>query len=122
MSWSDTPCALLWAGSVWQLGATPAAVRHAALRTRSLRIPAPCPVPSAPLLICTLSRRYGGLLLAAGGLSLASGDELRLLLSAVAFFVLDRKASVEEAALVDRFGADYAELQRKTKKLIPYIY
>lgn len=76
--------------------------------------------PAGPHAPCP--RRYGGLLLAAGGLALASGDELRLLLTAAAFFVLDRKASVEEAALVDRFGADYAELQRRTKKLIPYIY
>lgn len=36
--------------------------------------------------------------------------------------MLDRKASVEEAALVERFGDDYTQLQRKTKKLLPYIY
>lgn len=46
---------------------------------------------SHPLRGSTLPRRYGGLLLAALGLSLALGDELRLAFALAVFLILDRK-------------------------------
>lgn len=65
---------------------------------------------------------YGGLVLASAGLGLALSDDLRVALAALVFLVLDRKASYEERLLEERFGAEYAEYKKSTKKLLPYIY
>jgi protein-S-isoprenylcysteine O-methyltransferase Ste14 len=66
---------------------------------------------------------YGGIILAAAGLSLASGDEARLALTALTFYVLDQKATVEEEYLEERYPAEYAEYKRSgVKKLIPWLY
>jgi len=65
---------------------------------------------------------YGGIILAAAGLSLATGDEARLALTALTFYVLDQKASVEEEYLEEKYPGEYAQYRRTTKKLIPWLY
>lgn len=66
---------------------------------------------------------YGGIILAAAGLSLATGDEARLALTALTFYVLDQKATVEEEYLEERYPGEYAQYKRSgVKKLIPWLY
>lgn len=65
---------------------------------------------------------YGGLILAAAGLAVASGDEARLALAAALFWVLDRKASYEEELLEERYGEEYRVYKQRVKKFIPWLY
>lgn len=64
---------------------------------------------------------YGGIILAAAGLALATGDEARVGLTALAFWVLDQKAGVEESYLEQRYPA-YTAYKATTRKLIPWLY
>lgn len=79
----------------------------------------PCPPHHLPP---ALHCRYGGLLLAALGFSLTTGDELRLLLAAASLWVLDQKSEEEERLLVEKFGEQYEQYKLTTAKLIPFIY
>jgi protein-S-isoprenylcysteine O-methyltransferase Ste14 len=65
---------------------------------------------------------YGGIIVTAAGLALFTGDEARLGLAALLFFVLDKKAALEEGYLEERYGAAYTAYKATTKKLIPWLY
>jgi protein-S-isoprenylcysteine O-methyltransferase Ste14 len=64
---------------------------------------------------------YTGVISSAGGWSLLSNDLLALLLTAVLFLLLDRKATREEAWLRAKYP-EYADYAANTRKLIPWIY
>ncbi len=64
---------------------------------------------------------YCGVLLWALGSSLAHLNPWTLGLCGLLFVWLERKASLEERWLEERFP-DYAAYRRRTKKLIPWIY
>lgn len=64
---------------------------------------------------------YCGVLLWALGSSLAHLNPWTLLLWGLLFTWLDRKASLEERWLQERFP-DYAVYRRRVKKLIPWVY
>lgn len=61
------------------------------------------------------------MLLWALGSSLAHLNPWTLLLWGLLFIWLDRKASLEERWLQERFP-DYAVYRRRVKKLIPWVY
>jgi protein-S-isoprenylcysteine O-methyltransferase Ste14 len=66
---------------------------------------------------------YGGIILCGLGLSLSSGDEARLALTALTFYVLDQKATVEEEYLEEKYLEEYKEYKKSgVKKLIPWLY
>ena len=65
---------------------------------------------------------YSGVVLGALGLSLATGDEARLALSGLLFWILDQKATYEEEFLVERYVGQYDAYRKKVKKLIPWLY
>lgn len=65
---------------------------------------------------------YGGVILAALGLGVFTGDETRLALAALLFVVLDKKSSYEETFLVEKYGNQYEAYRSKVKKLIPWVY
>ena len=64
---------------------------------------------------------YSGVIIGAAGWSLLVNDLLSLLLTAVLFLLLDRKATREEAWLRARYP-EYAEYAAQVRKLIPWIY
>ncbi|GAB4823968.1 hypothetical protein N2152v2_011014 [Parachlorella kessleri] len=64
---------------------------------------------------------YGGLIVGAAGLSLATGDEVRLAMTLLLAAVLSLKANYEERLLTEAHP-EYAEYQKATKKLIPYLF
>ncbi|KXZ46817.1 hypothetical protein GPECTOR_40g551 [Gonium pectorale] len=64
---------------------------------------------------------YGGLLLAAFGLSVLTRNETRLAICALLWWVLECKVAVEEKALSERYP-EYAEYKAKVKKFFPFIY
>ena len=65
---------------------------------------------------------YGGLILAALGLSAITRSEGRLALSILLWVVVEQKAKAEEAALTARYGGDYRSYMDATKKFIPFLY
>jgi protein-S-isoprenylcysteine O-methyltransferase Ste14 len=65
---------------------------------------------------------YGGIILGAGGLGLATGSESRLAIAALLFVVLNYKSNYEEQMLEDRYPTEYREYKAKAKKFIPYIF
>lgn len=65
---------------------------------------------------------YGGIVLSTLGLTLATGDEARLALSAALFLLLNLKAGVEEEELEERYGEEYKQYKSKSKKLIPWLW
>lgn len=66
---------------------------------------------------------YTGLLLCFLGVGIAFGNWLSLLLVMVPITaVLIVRIRSEEAALVEEFGAEYAEYKRQTRKLVPGVY
>ena len=66
---------------------------------------------------------YGGIIVAAAGLAVVTGDEARLALTALMWYVLDQKASVEEEYLSEKYpGGEYEVYKRSVKKLIPWLY
>jgi len=64
---------------------------------------------------------YGGLLMGAAGLSLATGDEAKVALTLLLYFVLDRKSAYEESLLEERYPGQYPEYKTKVKKFVPYV-
>lgn len=64
---------------------------------------------------------YGGLLMGAAGLSLATGDEAKVALTLLLYIVLDRKSAYEESLLEERYPGQYAEYKTKVKKFVPYV-
>lgn len=65
---------------------------------------------------------YTGVLSSSLGLTLATGNEARLAITALLFYLLDRKSAYEEECLVERYGSEYTVYQSKVKKLIPWLY
>ena len=66
---------------------------------------------------------YTGPLLVLLGVGICSGNVLALLVIALPFFVaVQHRIAIEEIALSDAFGERYAAYQRKTKRLIPFVY
>jgi len=64
---------------------------------------------------------YAGVLLAVLGLAGVTHSGARLALAALLWYVLDEKASIEEAALSERYP-EYNAYKAKVKKFIPFIY
>jgi hypothetical protein len=69
------------------------------------------------------ARRYGGLLLAAVGLSLALSDDLRLVFSLVCFLVLDRKVGAGTGLgagcqLISRYLAEWLVVDGRVLVLV----
>ena len=66
---------------------------------------------------------YTGLLLCFLGVGIAFGNWLSLLLVMVPIAaVLIVRIRSEESALVEKFGGEYAEYKRQTRKLVPGVY
>jgi protein-S-isoprenylcysteine O-methyltransferase Ste14 len=64
---------------------------------------------------------YSGLFLSALGWAITSGDELRLVVTAVLAVFFDRKARLEERIMTERFP-DYPAYASRVKRLVPWIY
>ncbi|KAG2495239.1 hypothetical protein HYH03_006512 [Edaphochlamys debaryana] len=64
---------------------------------------------------------YAGLLLCALGITILTRNETRLALTLFLWWILEKKLSMEEQALTDRYAA-YAEYKEKVKKFIPFVY
>jgi protein-S-isoprenylcysteine O-methyltransferase Ste14 len=64
---------------------------------------------------------YTGLLLGFAGTAVARGEWRGLLAVAIAAASLWRKLRLEERWLTEEFGAGYADYQRQTRALIPFI-
>lgn len=66
---------------------------------------------------------YAGSLLSFLGLGLALNSCLSVVVIFVPIFLaFSRRIKIEEAALQRAFGLQYQEYQRRTKKLIPFVY
>ena len=64
---------------------------------------------------------YAGCILLAFGLAAVSYSESRMLLSALLYFILDFKASREEASMVDKHGEEYEEYQASVGRFFPKL-
>ncbi len=64
---------------------------------------------------------YAAQILLAAGWSLAFGGWLTSLFAIALMLVLDRKASMEERRLLQRFPT-YRDYQSRTRKLVPFVY
>ena len=58
---------------------------------------------------------YAGLLFGMVGLSILTDSVVRLVLTAVLYFILDAKSDFEEAKLIETYQEDYKEYQQKVK-------
>jgi protein-S-isoprenylcysteine O-methyltransferase Ste14 len=66
---------------------------------------------------------YAGGIISFIGCGLCYGNILSFLIIAVPYILLIlNRIKYEEIVLVRKFGNDYIEMQKKTKKLIPFIY
>jgi protein-S-isoprenylcysteine O-methyltransferase Ste14 len=66
---------------------------------------------------------YAGGILSFVGCGICYGNILSFLIIAIPYILLIlNRIKVEEVVLVERFDSDYIEMQKKTKKLIPFIY
>jgi protein-S-isoprenylcysteine O-methyltransferase len=66
---------------------------------------------------------YSGGILSFIGCGLCYGNIISFIIIALPYFLLIlNRIKYEEVVLIDKFGDDYLELMKKTKKLIPYIY
>lgn len=65
---------------------------------------------------------YAGLLIAATGLAALASSPAKTLLVWVLFFVLDKKAALEEDSLMERHGAAYKGYMDRVAKFFPYLY
>jgi protein-S-isoprenylcysteine O-methyltransferase Ste14 len=88
--------------------------------------PFPRPLPDGELVTTGAYRLvrhpiYCAVLIGALGLSLATGNWLRIVLTGVLFLFFDRKARREELWLQQQYPA-YAAYKARVKKLIPWIY
>ena len=64
---------------------------------------------------------YAGILAAGLGLAGLTHSEERLALALLLWLVLNRKAAVEEAALVERYGAAYGDYASRVGKFLPRL-
>lgn len=58
---------------------------------------------------------YAGLLFGMVGLSILTDSVVRLVLTAVLYFILDAKSGFEEAKLIETYQEDYKEYQQKVR-------
>jgi protein-S-isoprenylcysteine O-methyltransferase Ste14 len=66
---------------------------------------------------------YTGMILIYAGISLCLLNWVLLLISAAGFSALYIwRVHLEEKVLVSRFGKEYSDYQKKTRKFIPYVY
>jgi protein-S-isoprenylcysteine O-methyltransferase Ste14 len=66
---------------------------------------------------------YSGLILTCCGYGIALQNWLSLLIAVILpLFALLYRIHVEEAALVSSFGSEYIEYQKRTKKLVPWVW
>jgi protein-S-isoprenylcysteine O-methyltransferase Ste14 len=66
---------------------------------------------------------YTGMILIYTGISLCLLNWVLLLISAAGFSALYIwRVHLEEKVLVSRFGKEYSDYQKKTRKFIPYVY
>jgi len=65
---------------------------------------------------------YSGFLLALPGMGLALGSLAMLAFTAVILAWLVERIGKEEAMLVEQFGDEYRAYQRRSKRLIPFLY
>jgi protein-S-isoprenylcysteine O-methyltransferase len=66
---------------------------------------------------------YTGILITLLGFGFGVGNWLSLIVLLVAGFVaFERRISVEDAALAERFGKEYEEYRKRRKALIPFIW
>ncbi|NMC55899.1 MAG: isoprenylcysteine carboxylmethyltransferase family protein [Eubacteriaceae bacterium] len=66
---------------------------------------------------------YAGGILSFIGCGICYGNIISLIIIALPYFILIIiRIKNEEAILTEKFGQDYINLQKKTKKLIPYIF
>ncbi len=66
---------------------------------------------------------YSGALLGRIGLGLSfRGYIATILFVLVNFIVFRKRMEIEEKSLISKFGADYEEYMKQTKRLFPYIY
>ncbi|WIA28522.1 hypothetical protein OEZ86_011065 [Tetradesmus obliquus] len=66
---------------------------------------------------------YGGLLMAAFGLAVITRSETRLAMAALLWVVLEKKVTIEERMLLERYGQVYQDFKAKvTKKFFPFVY
>jgi protein-S-isoprenylcysteine O-methyltransferase Ste14 len=66
---------------------------------------------------------YTGMILIYVGLSLCLLNWVLLIISAMGFSALYIwRVHLEEKVLVSRFGKEYSDYQKKTRKFIPYVY
>jgi protein-S-isoprenylcysteine O-methyltransferase Ste14 len=65
---------------------------------------------------------YSGMLLAAAGTSLAIDSRAALAGFVLMFLGFVIKSAQEESLLVERFGEEYREYRRRTRRLIPYVW
>lgn len=64
---------------------------------------------------------YSGSLLAIAGTAIAVGEVRGFLAFILAFLAWRLKSKVEEAFMIEQFGAEYKEYQRHVKALIPFV-
>lgn len=66
---------------------------------------------------------YCGILIAFLGIGIAMGDYLALAsLMACAFFGLSLRMAIEERFMLQQIGDSYANYQKRTRKLLPWLY
>lgn len=65
---------------------------------------------------------YAGFMLATLGTAIAFGEARGLLAFALIVAAWGYKARLEEHAMIEQFGADYARYQQRVKGLIPFIW
>jgi protein-S-isoprenylcysteine O-methyltransferase Ste14 len=66
---------------------------------------------------------YSGGILSFIGFGLCYGNPISFLIIVIPYLLLIlNRIKLEEAVLTDKFGDDYSEMKRRTKKLIPFIY
>ena len=66
---------------------------------------------------------YSGGIITFIGCAICYGNPVSFVVIALPYILLIlNRIKIEEAVLTEKFGKDYIEMQRKTKKLIPFIY
>lgn len=78
-----------------------------------------------PTVVCGSVPRpapHTGVLLAGLGAACSTESASRFILLWLLFFVLDRKADLEEKGLAERHGTAYTEYKERTRRFFPGLY
>eukprot|EP00879_Flechtneria_rotunda_P005547 GHRR01005840.1.p1 GENE.GHRR01005840.1~~GHRR01005840.1.p1 ORF type:complete len:253 (+),score=64.60 GHRR01005840.1:382-1140(+) len=65
---------------------------------------------------------YGGLIMSAFGLAIITHNETRLAMAVLLWLVLEKKVSLEEQMLTERYGKAYTDYKAKVKQFFPFVY